>query len=150
MKPLAFRQPEKQKVIIMKSILSLFLCFIPTLALAQKQGELVMYEVPQILISHDYQCSLGWKINATQIGSSRTQLAIQRKPKKKVVEIIQMVRIMQHPSGDSEFVGWDAMNREWTWEEQYGNEAILGYRDRQNRLFHIACETRDKTARRTE
>lgn len=133
----------------MKTTLSLFLWFVPTLVWAQTQSELVLHEVPQTIVSHNYQCSLGWKINATQIDSSRTQLTIQRNPKKKVVETIQVLHMMRHPSGDSEFVGWDSMNREWTWAEQYGNEAILGYRDHKNRLSHIACETQDKPARQT-
>lgn len=108
------------------------------------------YEVPQKHINHAYQCSLGWRIWATQIDSSRTQLTIQRNSNKSVVESIQVTHMQTHPSGSSDFVGWDAMNREWTWKEQYGNEAILGFRDHKNRLSHIACETQDKPARQTK
>lgn len=75
----------------------------------------------------------------------KTQLMIQRNPKVKRVEIIHVSHQIKNDFGGADYIGFDN-NREFSWTEQYGNEAIFGFRDKQNRLQHLPCETKDKAA----
>lgn len=129
---------------MMKYALSILMLLASHFAFAE--GSLKMEEVQIEQKTFYYQCSLDWQIWATPIDSMKTQLAIQRNPKVKNVEIIHVLHQIQNEYGGADYIGFDNNNREYSWIEQHGNEAIFGYRDKRNRLLHLGCETKDKTS----
>lgn len=130
----------------MKYVLSILLLFASRFVFAE--GSLKMIEVPFEQKTFYYQCSLDWQIWATPIDSMKTQLMIQRNPKSKLLESIYVLRQIKNQWGGADYIGFDNHNREFSWSEEHGNEAIFGFRDKRNRLIHLGCTTKDKASLR--
>lgn len=128
----------------MKHVLSILLLFASHFAFAE--GSLNIKEVPIEQKTFYYQCSLDWQIWATPIDSIKTQLMIQRHPKSKLVESIDVLYQIKNQWGGADYIGFDNNNREFSWSEAFGNEAIFGFRDKRNRLLHLGCITKDKAS----
>ncbi|XXQ67764.1 hypothetical protein ACKLNO_09050 [Neisseriaceae bacterium B1] len=128
----------------MKYVLSVLLLFASHFAFAE--GSLKMEEVPIEYKTFYYQCNLDWQIWATPIDSMKTQLIIQRNPKSKLVESIYVLRQMENQWGGADYIGFDNGNREFSWSEEHGSEGVFGFRDKRNRLLHLACMTKDKAS----